>query len=568
MPAGHIGSRVFMDLVPLAGTTVGGNNHVLLWLDAYSGYLGLCGIDNKKPQSIISALDDVVSSFACNSHNIEEVVTDSEACFAAIRPHIMSSMRSRHLLTPPKQHNQRIERYVRTINDRMRSVLSGLTYVLPLKLYGELMCTVVYFMNMFPNKVHPTLTPAIVFNGAKMDCRQNNHVPFGSSVMVTETDQAGSTSKYSPRAELALVLGPSSQVRSAVHVYVHSTRMIKTRNRYVVVPMVPSDFGFESKAGTVQSAIPDFINYDPSLRAPASRRDYDEELPAHAGARAQNAKRAAMLRSLEALRIRNSFRHGKMPRSRHHAEILRIESLPPMSPGFATYTGDNLNTASIDESVPCTITEVNADETYIPKAPQSSSSSGTIYQSYKGDNLNEATQDQSHVCPASQATDGVLINAETLRLTEVLDGDMQDDPAVDSYVRPPETSQLRGAVKRSRTRSASTKAGKEASEAQIITGVLDGNLEYGSAVGMQARPPETSQLREATKHSRTRSASTKVGTGATETQIITGVLDGNLKDDSTASPPTRLPETSQLREANEPPTGHDLGRSTIRRKRS
>jgi hypothetical protein len=173
MPAGQIGSRVFMDLVPLAGTTVGGNNHVLLWLDAYSGYLGLCGIDNKKPQSIISALDDVVSSFACNSHDIEEVVTDSEACFAAVRPHIMSSMRSRHLLTPPKQHNQRIERYVRTINDRMRSVLSGLTYVLPLKLYGELMCTVVYFMNMFPNKVHPTLTPAIVFNGAKMDCRQN-----------------------------------------------------------------------------------------------------------------------------------------------------------------------------------------------------------------------------------------------------------------------------------------------------------------------------------------------------------------------------------------------------------
>jgi hypothetical protein len=44
-----------MDLVPLAGTTVGGNNHVLLLLNAYSGYLGLYGIDNKKPQSIIAA---------------------------------------------------------------------------------------------------------------------------------------------------------------------------------------------------------------------------------------------------------------------------------------------------------------------------------------------------------------------------------------------------------------------------------------------------------------------------------------------------------------------------------
>jgi hypothetical protein len=93
MPAGQIGSRVFMDLVPLAGTTVGGNNHVLLWLDA-SGNLGLCGIDNKKPQSIIAALDDVVSSFQCNSQNIEEVVTDSEACFSAIRPHVLYEIKT------------------------------------------------------------------------------------------------------------------------------------------------------------------------------------------------------------------------------------------------------------------------------------------------------------------------------------------------------------------------------------------------------------------------------------------------------------------------------------------
>jgi hypothetical protein len=49
MPAGRCGTRVFMNLVPLAGTTIGGNNHVLLWLDAYSGYLGVCGIDNKNP---------------------------------------------------------------------------------------------------------------------------------------------------------------------------------------------------------------------------------------------------------------------------------------------------------------------------------------------------------------------------------------------------------------------------------------------------------------------------------------------------------------------------------------
>ena len=291
MPAGRVGSRVFMDLVPLAGTTIGGNNHVLLWLDAYSGYLGVCGVDSKKSQSLMAALDIVVSAFQENIYGIDEVVTDSEACFVAIRPHLQGLLRTRHRLTPPKQHNQRIERYVRTINDRMRSVLSGLTYVLPPKLYGELMATVVFFMNMFPNKVHPTLTPAIVFNGDKMDCRQVNHAPFGSAVMVTETDKSSVSSKYEPRAELALVLGPSIMVRSAVHVYVQSTKVIKTRNRYVIIPMVPGDFGFEPKAGTVLSSLPDFINYDPSERSPPSLTDYDREMPAHASGRGKEGIR-------------------------------------------------------------------------------------------------------------------------------------------------------------------------------------------------------------------------------------------------------------------------------------
>jgi hypothetical protein len=86
--------------------------------------------------------------------------------------------------------------------------------------------------------------------------------------------------------------------------------------------MVPSDFSFEPKSGTVLSAVPDFINYDPSLRAPASERDYEEELPALAGVRTKNAKREVLSRSFEALKICNSFRHGGMPRCKADAEIL------------------------------------------------------------------------------------------------------------------------------------------------------------------------------------------------------------------------------------------------------
>jgi hypothetical protein len=85
------------------------------------------------------------------------------------------------------------------------------------------------------------------------------------------------------------------------------------------------------------------VRITPSLRVPASERDYNDDLPAHSGVRAENAKREALLKSLEALKIRDSFRHGGMPRCKAHVEILRIESLPPIGPGFPTYTNDNLN---------------------------------------------------------------------------------------------------------------------------------------------------------------------------------------------------------------------------------
>ena len=339
-------------------------------------YIGICGIDNKKPQSIIDALEVIVAAFECCCYNIDEVVTDSEACFIAVSPHLRSLMHSRHVLTPPKQHNQRIERYVRTINDRMRSVLAGLAYILPVKLYGELMATVVYFMNVFPNKVHPTLTPAIVFHGDKMDCRQVNHVPFGSAVMVKETDRSSVDNKYAPRAELALVLGPSPLVRSGVHVYVRSTRMIKTRNRYVIVPMVPSDFGFESKPGTVVSSIPDFLTYDPSLRSQPSPTDYDEEAVPSTGARGDAARLAAQTRSMEAYRIRNSFRNGRAPLGLDHMITYGTEQLPPISPGFPHYTSKDVE-------------EVDDECTYMPTINPSTATSETS-------SITEATR-QEHV---------------------------------------------------------------------------------------------------------------------------------------------------------------------------
>ena len=62
----------------------------------------------------------------------------------------------------PYQHEQKLERYVQTINARFRSVLSSLKFKLPNKLYPQLFTAILQYINILPNSVHPTLTPSIM----------------------------------------------------------------------------------------------------------------------------------------------------------------------------------------------------------------------------------------------------------------------------------------------------------------------------------------------------------------------------------------------------------------------
>ena len=69
----------------------------------------------------------------------------------------------------PYQHEQKLERFVQTINPRFWSVLSSLKCIFPKKLYAHLLTAVQQMINNMPNSIHPTLTPLIIFKGTKID---------------------------------------------------------------------------------------------------------------------------------------------------------------------------------------------------------------------------------------------------------------------------------------------------------------------------------------------------------------------------------------------------------------
>jgi len=148
-----------------------------------------------------------------------------------------------HLLeqVPPYQHAQRIERYTRTLNDRMRSVLDTLIFYLTLKLYGELLSSVVLKHNDLPTSNHPTKTPKIVFGGGKLDLRETHLVPFGTLCMFHRPGNEN-LEKMDARSQLGVSLGPSRRSRQCTRAYIFETERVVVRGRYDVCDALT--FGF------------------------------------------------------------------------------------------------------------------------------------------------------------------------------------------------------------------------------------------------------------------------------------------------------------------------------------
>jgi len=191
------------------------------------------------------------------------MTSDHESVFNALIPYA-GSKGIVLTLTPPYQHAQRIERYVRTINDRMRAVLSGLDYILPKKLYNELLIAVIQAINATPNKIRPSQTPNIIFGAHKIDTKVDLHAPFGTTCMFHHVGK-DKEDKRAPRAELGIILGPSPSGRGSVRAYLIHSRKVAIRHVYDVIKGAPVDLGFHSQ-GNVPSSIPDFIQmrYDGS----------------------------------------------------------------------------------------------------------------------------------------------------------------------------------------------------------------------------------------------------------------------------------------------------------------
>jgi hypothetical protein len=246
-PVTSVGEYVHMDLIPLSKVSLGGSKFGLIVVDEFSGFLILITLNSKSTKSLERAITEVISRFKRHNHRIRNLITDSESNFSACSTFIgLCGIVPKQV--PPYQHAQRMERYVRTINDRSRTILDSLNYHLPAELDLELIHAVVEQLNMLGNSTHPNSSPNIIVKGEKIDLRQSLPPAFGTPAMFHHAGKV--QNKKITRSNAGIVLGKdtgSDNTMRSVRAYLFHTGEVVIRNTYDLYDNLPSDVMWKRK---------------------------------------------------------------------------------------------------------------------------------------------------------------------------------------------------------------------------------------------------------------------------------------------------------------------------------
>jgi hypothetical protein len=210
----------------------------------------------KSNSDIILALTSLVSYFKQYGYTIHTLHSDHESTLMSATSFLNQQGIQYHTIAP-YQHEQKLERYVQTINSRFRSVLSSLKFKLPNKLYAQLFTAVIKYINILPNSVHPTLTPAIIFQGYKLDINTQSPVPFGTFAALHYAKRV--VNKYEPHTENGVILYLADTSTRNVVAWIPGRNTVATINKYTIIKASPSDFGFQDNTNIIMSHIPDFL---------------------------------------------------------------------------------------------------------------------------------------------------------------------------------------------------------------------------------------------------------------------------------------------------------------------
>jgi hypothetical protein len=237
-------------------------------------------LPDRRRKTIMNAMSQVINLFRGRGHKLEEmefseyhnpihtILADNE--FAALRQDLESHGISLNIASK-EEHVPEVERQIRVIKQRARSIVQTLLYSkMPNKMKIAMICYVVYWLNIMP-KHDQRLSPRdIIMGEEKLDYKKVCQLPFGAYVQVH--DDLDITNTMESRTTRAINLGPTGNLQGTHRFLSLKTGELLARRRWTELP-VPSDVihRVEEMAGESEDVLSSLMNVEED--------DYDHGVP-------------------------------------------------------------------------------------------------------------------------------------------------------------------------------------------------------------------------------------------------------------------------------------------------
>jgi hypothetical protein len=216
----------------------------LLTVDGHTGFIVVARMHAKSTAQLEQHLVRIINFYRLHQHVVRTVRSDRENVFASVRD-VLAREGVQLLQSAPEQHEQRAERAVRVIKERMRSTYHSLPYTLPRKLFPYLLEYIAGSLNMTPNVNTGNRTPRDIVMRARPETGPRSAggvkpagVTFGSLVMCRAANLPANAD-LAPRAEHCLMVGRDSRNNSYIKAYQIHTGEVVIRRKFVSVPFTP-----------------------------------------------------------------------------------------------------------------------------------------------------------------------------------------------------------------------------------------------------------------------------------------------------------------------------------------
>ena len=190
-------------------------------------------IPNNKSATIVNGVTGIRQIYRQNGFNVAAALMDGE--FGHLRGEL-ADMGIALNETSRDEHMGDIERYIRTVKERMRAVYNTLPFSkIPARLVIEMAKASVFWLKGLPPKDYfgNNLSPRTIVTGQKLDYKRHCRYQFGEYVQTHEQHD----NSMDPRTVGALALHPTGNAQGSFYFMSISTGWVLNRLRTTPLPM-------------------------------------------------------------------------------------------------------------------------------------------------------------------------------------------------------------------------------------------------------------------------------------------------------------------------------------------